>query len=402
MNNKRIAQLNDANVMATYGRFPIAIERGQGAKLYDFDGREYIDFAAGIGASSVGHNNPKLVNAISEQASMVCHTSNLYYTKPSAELAGVLCSRSGMDKVFFANSGCEANEGAMKLARKYSSDKYGMGRGTIVTLMNSFHGRTMATLTATGQNVFHNHFYPFPNGYRYAIANDIKSVESACGSDVCAIMLETVQGEGGVVPLNSEFLKGVSELCTSRDILLIIDEVQTGIGRTGTFFSYQNPWFEVVKPDVVTFAKGIAGGLPLGGFMARGKYCDVLSVGTHGATFGANPVTAAAALAVMDILSDQVISEVAEKGSYMRDKIDSMGISILKPSRGIGLMIGLPVEKDLHRDLAAKLNAAGLLTLTAGSDALRFLPPLTITMDEIDRGLEIFENTVREHAENLD
>lgn len=398
MTSKEIIELNDANVMSTYGRFPIALERGEGAKLLDFEGKEYIDFAAGIGTSSVGHNNPRLVKAVSEQASKICHASNLYYTEPAARLAQVLCSRSGMDKVFFSNSGAEANEGAMKLARKYSFDKYGSGRGTVVSLMNSFHGRTMATLTATGQNVYHSFFYPFPDGYRYAIANDFESVKNACGSDACAVMLEPVQGEGGILPLEKDFVVKVAKLCEKRDILLIIDEVQTGIGRTGSFFAYQSPAFGDTLPDIVTFAKGIAGGLPLGGFMAKGKCSDVLTAGTHGTTFGANPISTAAALAVLEILDDESVAMVGEKGKYIRDKIDCMQIPFLKPCRGIGLMIGIPVKDGLNKELAAKLNSAGLLTLTAGSDALRFLPPLTITMEEIDQGLAIFEAVMNNYV----
>lgn len=399
MDSKNIMEINDSNVMSTYGRFPIAIERGEGSRVYDCEGREYIDFASGIGTSSVGHGNEKLVCAVAQQAAKLCHCSNLYYSEPSAKLAEILCRRSGMDKVFFANSGGEANEGAMKLARKYSSDKYGMGRGSIVTLMNSFHGRTMATLTATGQNVFHNYFYPFPDGYRYAVANDFDSIENACGSDVCAIMIELIQGEGGVIPLEEKFVRSVANFCKARDILLIIDEVQTGIGRTGSFFAYQNPEFGGLTPDIVTFAKGIAGGLPLGGFMASESLAHVLVPGTHGTTFGANPVSAAAALAVMEILDDGTIAQVAKKGDYIRRQIDAMDIPYLNKSRGLGLMIGVPVSGRSSKFLASKLNTGGLLTLTAGTDALRFLPPLTITTEEIDAGLAIFKSVAEEFQE---
>lgn len=396
MNSKELMEVNDNNVMSTYSRFPIALEWGNGAVVYDLEGKKYIDFAAGLGTSSVGHNNKKLTNAVSQQAAKLCHCSNLYYSGPSARLAEILCRRSGMDKVFFANSGGEANEGAMKLARKYSSDKYGMGRGTIVTLMNSFHGRTMATLTATGQNVFHNYFYPFPDGYRYAIANDFDSVKNACGSDVCAVMIELVQGEGGVIPLEKDFVQSVAKLCKERDILLIIDEVQTGIGRTGSFFAYQNPEFGGVDPDVITFAKGIAGGLPLGGFMALKSCANVLMPGTHGTTFGANPVVTAAALAVMDILDDETIAAVTKKGDYIRQRVDEMNIPYLSKARGVGMVIGIPVSGKSNKKLALTLNSGGLLTLTAGADALRFLPPLTITMEEIDAGLEIFKAVTKQ------
>jgi len=301
-----------------------------------------------------------------------------------------------MKKVFFANSGAEANEGAIKLARKYSSDKYGEGRGTVVSLMNSFHGRTMTTITATGQPGHHTSFYPFPTGHRYAIANDLGSVQNACGSDTCAVIMELVQGEGGVLPLTPEFVRDVAAFCKARDLLLILDEVQTGIGRTGRFFAFQAMG---VQPDVVTFAKGVAGGLPIGGFLANETCADVLTPGTHGATFGGNAVAAAAALAVMAVLSDEVIRQVNEKGAYIRAQVDGMGIPFLAQTRGLGLMIGIPVTNGKCKELAATLNGAGLLTLTAGADALRFLPPLTITQTEMDAGLAIFKKVMEEAAQ---
>jgi len=396
MDTKQLIQLNDNNVMSTYGRFPISIVCGEGAKLYDEEGKEYIDFAAGIGTSSIGHAHPRLVAAVSEQAGKICHSSNLYYTEPAAKLAEILCRRGGMKKVFFANSGAEANEGAIKLARKYSSDKYGEGRGTVVSLMNSFHGRTMTTITATGQPGHHTSFYPFPTGHRYAIANDLESVQNACGSDACAVIMELVQGEGGVLPLTPEFVRDVEAFCKARDLLLILDEVQTGIGRTGRFFAFQAMG---VQPDVVTFAKGVAGGLPIGGFLANETCADVLTPGTHGATFGGNPVAAAAALAVMEVLSDEVIRQVNEKGAYIREQVDGMGIPFLAQTRGLGLMIGIPVTNGKCKELAATLNGAGLLTLTAGADALRFLPPLTITRAEMDAGLAIFKKVMEEAAQ---
>lgn len=399
MDSKQLIQMHDSNVMSTYGRFPIALDRGEGATVYDLEGKRYIDFAAGIGTSSVGHNNEKLVKAVSGQAAKMCHCSNLYYNEPSARLAEILCRRAGMDKLFFANSGGEANEGAMKLARKYSSDKYGMGRGTVVTLMNSFHGRTMATLTATGQNVFHEYFHPFPQGYRYAVANDFSSLKNACGSDVCAIMLELVQGEGGVVPLEKSFVQETAKLCRERDIVLIIDEVQTGIGRTGTLFACQNPAFGGIEPDVVTFAKGVAGGLPMGGFMASKRFSDVLVPGTHGATFGGNPLSASAALAVMEILDDHTIAQVTEKGEYIRRKIEAMNIPYLGKPRGLGMLIGIPVTQGSNKAVATAINDRGLLTLTAGDNTLRLLPPLTITMEEIDSGLKIFETAAKNFQE---
>ena len=320
------------------------------------------------------------------------HISNLFYTEPCARLAKVLCQRAGMSNVFFGNSGAEGNEGLIKLARKYSFDKYGKGRGTVLTLKQSFHGRTLNTLAATGQEVFHNYFFPFPDGFRYA-APTMDGVSEVAGHDVCAVLLELVQGESGVYPLDQGFVHDLAVLCAERDWLLLIDEVQTGIGRTGTLFCYQQYG---ILPDAVSFAKGIAGGLPMGGFLASDKCRDVLGPGTHGSTFGGNPVCAAAALAVLDVLDEDTISAATDKGRYIRNAIASMALPCLGATRGLGLMIGVEVKGDkTNKELAAKLIENGLLVLTAGP-ALRFLPPLTITQAEMDKGLEILEKTLKE------
>ena len=290
MDHQQLKELDNTYFMPTYGRFDVDIDHGHGATLYDLSGKEYIDFSSGIGVNSIGCAHPRWVEAIAAQAAKLGHISNLFYTQPGARLAKIMCERSGMAGVFFSNSGAEANEGAIKLARKWSFDKYGKGRGTIITLKNSFHGRTAVTLKATGQEVFHNYFYPFPEGFRYAEAGDMASLEEVSGHDVCAVMLELVQGEGGVRPMEKAYVQALSALCEQRDWLLIIDEVQSGIGRTGTFFAYQQ--YGIV-PDVVTFAKGVAGGLPMGGFLANEKCRGVLTAGTHGSTFGGNPVSAA-------------------------------------------------------------------------------------------------------------
>lgn len=387
MNNNQVISLYSDSVMNTYARFPIAIERGEGAMVYDFEGKEYIDFTSGIGVNSIGHGNKRWVEAIAAQAAKLGHMSNLYHTEPGAKLAKILCKRAGMSNVFFANSGAESNEGVIKLARKYSHDKYGEGRSAIVTLINSFHGRTITTLAATGQDIFHKHFFPFTEGFKYAAANDIESIKAACSGNVCAIMLELVQGEGGVLPLDKQFVEQVAELCAENDILLILDEVQTGIGRTGSLFAFEQYG---VKPDLVSFAKGIAGGLPLGGFMANEKCRDVLAPGTHGATFGGNPIAAAAALTVLEILDENALKEVTEKGNYIREKIEGMESPYIVGIRGLGLMLGISVKGLSHKELVGKLIDAGLLALTAGSDTIRFLPPLTITYEEIDTGLKIF------------
>lgn len=379
--------------MQTYGRFPVAIANGKGAKVYSPEGKEYIDFTSGIGVCSVGYGNKAWADAIYEQALKLGHISNLYYTEPSVLLAERLCSISGMSNVFFSNSGAESNEGAIKLARKYSRDKYGDGRSKIITLYQSFHGRTVTTLAATGQDVFHTNFFPFTEGFSHVPANDFDALANDVDDTTCAIMMELVQGEGGVLPLDRDFVNKVRALCDERDILLIIDEVQTGIGRTGKLFAFMEYG---ILPDVATTAKGIAGGLPMGAVFANEKTKGVLTAGTHATTFGANPICAAAANKVLDILEDGVLDEVSKKGSYIREKIEAMNLDIVKGTRGLGMMIGVVVPEGEHKALAAKLIDAGLLCITAGKDAIRFLPPLTITYEEIDIGLKIFETVMKE------
>ena len=392
MDFQELKALDDQYVMHTYGRFPVDVDHGENATLYDALGRSYIDFSSGIGVNSIGCAHPRWTEAIMEQAMKLGHISNLFYTEPCARLAKVLCQRAGMSNVFFGNSGAEGNEGLIKLARKYSFDKHGKGRGTVLTLKQSFHGRTLNTLAATGQEVFHNYFFPFPDGFRYA-APTMDGVSEVAGHDVCAVLLELVQGESGVYPLDQGFVHDLAVLCAERDWLLLIDEVQTGIGRTGTLFCYQQYG---ILPDAVSFAKGIAGGLPMGGFLASDKCRDVLGPGTHGSTFGGNPVCAAAALAVLDVLDEDTISAATDKGRYIRNAIASMALPCLGATRGLGLMIGVEVKGDkTNKELAAKLIENGLLVLTAGP-ALRFLPPLTITQAEMDKGLEILEKTLKE------
>ena len=364
--------LDHAHTLQTYGRFDVDVDHGQGATLWDLAGRTYIDFTSGIGVCSVGYGNEKWARAIYDQALTLGHISNLFYSQPYARLAGALCARSGMAAAFFGNSGAEANEGLLKLARKYSHDKYGAGRGTILTLRNSFHGRTLATLAATGQDVFHQHFFPFPEGFRHTGANDLADVEAQAGEDVCAVLLELVQGEGGVLPMDRDFVCALAGLCEQRDWLLLVDEVQTGIGRTGTLFAFQQYG---IRPDAVSFAKGIAGGLPMGGFLVNEKWLPVLGPGSHASTFGGNPVCSAAALAVLDILDEAALNRVREKGIYLREHIEAMGKQCLGATRGLGLMIGVEVRPGWSsRELAARLAGHGLLVLTAGP-ALRLLPP---------------------------
>ena len=391
MSFETLQQTDKQYVIQTYPRFPVAIDRGEGATLYDVEGKKYIDFSSGIGVNSVGYGNAKWVEAITAQAMKLGHISNLFYSKPYIQLAERLCTRSGMAAAFFANSGAEANEGVIKLARKYSFDKYGKGRGTVITLRQSFHGRTITTLSATGQEVFHNYFFPFTDGFRTTATNDMEGIASVAGHDVCAVLVELVQGEGGVLPQDADFIHALSALCAERDWLLLVDEVQTGIGRTGTLFAFQQYG---ILPDAVSFAKGIAGGLPFGGFLVNERCKTVLSAGTHATTFGGNPVCAAAALAVLDILDDAALTAVQEKGAYLREQITAMNSPHLGEPRGLGMMIGIPVKEISNRELASKAIQNGLLCLTAGSDALRLLPPLTITKQEMDEGLSILQTTL--------
>ena len=387
MTFEELRELDRQYVVQSYGRNPIAMDHGQGASLYGVDGKEYIDFASGIGVLSVGTAHPKWTAAVSEQAAKLAHVSNLYYSEPYIRLAEKLCSRSGMAAAFFGNSGAEGNEGIIKLARKYSWEKYGEGRGTVITLNRSFHGRTITTLAATGQDVFHKYFFPFTEGFRRA-EPDLNSIQQAAGHDVCAVLVELVQGEGGVLPLDPEFVRGLAQLCADRDWLLLADEVQTGIGRTGSLFCFQQYG---VQPDAASCAKGVAGGLPMGGFLVNEKCRNVFGPGDHASTFGGNPIAAAAACAVLDILDDETIAQVKEKGQYLRDGIEALNLPCLGKTRGLGLMLGVEVADGFsNKELCARLNQAGLLSLTAGP-GLRFLPPLTITQEEMDKGLAIMK-----------
>ena len=369
MTFEELRELDSQYVVQSYGRNSIAIDHGQGATLYGVDGKEYIDFASGIGVLSVGTAHPKWQAAVAEQAGKLAHVSNLYYSEPYVKLAEKLCTRSGMAAAFFGNSGAEGNEGVIKLARKYSWEKYGEGRGTIITL---------------------NRFFPFTEGFRRAEPN-IDSVQQAAGHDVCAVLVELVQGEGGVLPLAPGFVNELVKLCADRDWLFLVDEVQTGVGRTGSLFCFQQYG---VQPDAASFAKGVAGGLPMGGFLVNERCRKVFGPGDHASTFGGNPVSAAAACAVLDILDEEAIAQVKEKGAYLRNAIESMDLPCLGKTRGMGLMIGVEVAEGFsNKELCAKLNKEGLLSLTAGA-GLRFLPPLTITKEEMDRGLAILKATL--------
>lgn len=386
MTNHEIIALEQSAMMQTYGRLPIAVDHGKGSTWYDADGKKYIDFTSGIGVNALGLCDEDWIAAITDQLHKAQHVCNYYYTESSAKLAAKLTELSGLSRVFLANSGAEANEGAIKVARKYSYDKYGEGRGTILTLKSSFHGRTMNTLMACGQEKFHQWFYPFPTGFAYVEAGNMDALNAAYTSDVCAIMVEPVMGEGGVYPLEDAYLQALRKFCDERDLLLICDEVQCGIGRTGKMFAFQHA---SILPDVLTLAKGLGGGLPIGAFLCGEKCADTLGKGMHGSTFGGNPVAAAGALVVLDKLTAPgFMDEVTRKGEMIREAVMSAAPRAVKGVRGKGLMLGFQVEGAPADYLKAAVEA-GLLVLTAGSDTVRLLPPLNITDEEITAGVEI-------------
>ncbi len=384
-----IEKFND-NVMHTYGRYPLVMEMGKNRNCVDENGRKYIDFGSGIGTNSLGYCNDKWVDYVCHQVKSLQHTSNYYYTKVQADFAELLCSSTGYSKVFFGNSGAEANECAIKLARKYSFDKYGKGRHNIITLVNSFHGRTLCTLSATGQDVFHNYFFPFVEGFINVKANDIDDLKSKIDNTVCAVMLEYVQGEGGVNALEQDFVDAVFDLCGKNDILVIADEVQTGVGRTGKLLAGEHFG---KKANVTTLAKGLAGGVPVGACLADEKCSDVLSAGTHGSTFGGNPLACAGGLAVLEtVTADGFLDDVNKKAELFRSELLKM--NEVESVSGLGLMIGIKLKNKKAGDVVKSALEHGLLLLTA-KDKVRLLPPLNISVDEIKEGLEIF-NTVLE------
>ncbi|MBD5081906.1 MAG: aspartate aminotransferase family protein [Ruminococcaceae bacterium] len=380
----------NSNVMGTYGRYPLVMEKGAGETAADENGKQYIDFGSGIGTNSLGYCNEKWVEAVCSQVKTLQHTSNYYYTKVQADFAERLNQITGYSAVFFGNSGAEANECAIKLARKYSFDKYGKGRHNIITLVNSFHGRTLCTLSATGQEVFHNYFFPFVEGFINVEANNTEDLKEKLDDTVCAVMIEYIQGEGGVVPLNQDFVDAVFESCGKKDVLVIADEVQTGVGRTGKFLAGDNFGH---KANITTLAKGIAGGLPMGACLADEKCRDVLGKGTHGSTFGGNPVSCAGALAVLDFIqSGDHLQQVTEKGKYLKEKL--LKIEEISGVDGMGLMLGAALKTKKAADVVGEALENGLLLLTA-KDKLRFLPPLTVTYEEIDKGVAILEEILK-------
>lgn len=370
--------------MPSYGRYDLVLDSGSGRQAVDENGKKYIDFGSGIGTNSLGYCNENWVRAICDQAHKIQHTSNYYYTKVQADFAKALCETAGYTDMFFGNSGAEANECAIKIARKYSFDKYGKGRSNIITLVNSFHGRTLCTLSATGQDVFHNYFFPFVEGFVNVEANNIEDLRSKLDDTVCAVMFEYIQGEGGVMALQQEFVDEIYRLCAEKDVLTIADEVQTGVGRTGKFLAGDNFG---KKADLTTLAKGLAGGVPIGVCLSGEKCAKVLTAGTHGSTFGGNPISCAGGLAVLETVNKPgFLDEVARKGAYIRDKL--LTSPEVASVSGMGLMIGIELKNKKAGDVVKAALDKGLLLLTAKTK-IRLLPPLTITYEEIDKGLEI-------------
>lgn len=383
-----IIETDNTYVAHSYGRFPICITGGKGSILYDENGKEYIDFGSGIAVNSFGVSDDIWKQAVIEQINKVQHTSNLYYTEPCADLAKMLCEKTGMKKVFFSNSGAEANECAIKAARRYAFLKYGDGHSTIMTLKNSFHGRTITTLSATGQDHYHEEFTPFTEGFVYAEPNDIEDVKKLASENKCiAVMIEIVQGEGGVCPLEESFVKELRKFTEENELLLIVDEVQTGNGRSGKLYAYMNYGIE---PDIVSTAKGLAGGLPLGATMFGDKVKDVYTPGTHGSTFGGNPVCSAAAISVLKRIDNDLLADVRKKSEYVFNELKNAdGVESVS---GMGLMIGIKCTKPAS-EVVKTCMENGLLVLTA-KDRVRLLPALNIDFDTLKKGVEILKEAI--------
>lgn len=395
MNKQDVFAIEKAHYMPVFARYPMVISHGEGAYVTDTDGNRYLDFFAGIAVNALGHNHPNLVKAVTEQAAKVIHCSNLYYTEVQVELIEKLARLSGLDKVFLANSGAEANEGALKLARKYgktiADDKY-----EIITANHCFHGRTLMTLTATAQPKYQAGYEPLPQGFTYIDYNDIAALEAAISDKTCAVVLEPIQGEGGVNVPADDYLSKVRALCDKHGALLIFDEVQTGVGRTGKMFAYEHFG---IKPDIVTMAKGLAGGVPIGAFIASDKVASVFHPGDHGSTFGGNPLACAAANAVIDTIEqDNLLVNVTEVGAYLMDKIAQLGAkypAIIRSVRGKGFMVGVELTREGRGIVEACLDKKLIINCTAGN-VLRLVPSLTIGKQEVDTMIQILDEVLSE------
>ena len=386
----RVSEKDQAYIANTYSRFPVELVSGKGAHLVGSDGKEYIDLGSGIAVNAFGVGDEVWKQAVVKQLDLLPHASNLYYTGPMAELAEMLCAKTGMKKVFFGNSGAEANECAIKTARKWALDAYGEGHHTIITLKNSFHGRTIATISATGQDSFHTNFGPFTPGFVHAEPNDLASVRALAEETPCAaVMLECVQGEGGVVALDADFLKGVEALCREKGMLLLVDEVQTGNGRCGALYAYMRYG---LQPDVVSTAKGLGGGLPIGACLLGERVKDTLTPGTHGSTFGGNPVSCAGAVSILARLDEDLMEDVKKKSDFIVSELS--GAEGVASVTGLGLMLGVEPTKKSAKDVIAGCIAGGVLLLSA-KNKVRLLPPLTISWDDLQKGIEILKEALK-------
>jgi acetylornithine/N-succinyldiaminopimelate aminotransferase len=393
MNNNWIKRSNKV-VMNTYGRQPLVLVKGKGCRVWDDEGREYLDFLAGLAVCNLGHAHPDIAKAAASQLTQLVHVSNIYYTTPMVELAEALVRLSFADRVFFANSGAEVNEGAIKLVRRYSRERFGAGRHRIISMENSFHGRTLGALSATGQSKFWQGFDPLLPGFIFVPFNDLDAVAQAVDDSVCAVMLEPVQGEGGVNLPSPDYLKGLRQLCDDQGLLLILDEIQAGLGRTGKLFAYEN--FGII-PDVMTLAKGLANGLPMGALLATEDVASAFVPGTHASTFGAGPVVAAAAKTVVGLLSrPEFLAGVREKGEFLRVKLADFQsrFPIVKEVRGLGLMWGLELAQE-GADVVTACRERGLLINCTQGNVIRLLPPLVVTPQELDAGLAILGESLQ-------
>jgi acetylornithine/N-succinyldiaminopimelate aminotransferase len=390
MDSQTLMMLSEKYVANTYARYPVLLVRGKGTRVWDMEGKEYLDFVSGLGVCSLGHCHPKVVKTIQDQAERLIHVSNLYYIEPQIQLASLLCKHSFADKVFFCNSGAEANEGAFKLARKYVKEKTGKDRYEIITMERSFHGRTLATLTATGQEKFHKGYEPLMPGFKYVPFNDIGAVKRGINSKTCAVMLEPIQGEGGVNCPSEGYLKALREICDERGLLLIFDEVQVGMGRTGKLFAYEH---EGVEPDILTLAKSLAGGVPIGALLIKKGIAESFNPGDHGTTFGGNPLATAAGVAALTALLDEGMLENCRKmGDYFLSQIEEVKkkFPFVKEVRGKGLILGMELKMEGGSIVREMMQRGILINCTMGN-VLRFLPPLIVTKEEVDRVVKALE-----------
>ena len=394
MKTEELIALTDRNIMRTYNRMPVVLVKGAGAKVWDSEGKAYLDFVAGIAVCSLGHAHPKVVEAIREQAGLLMHVSNLFYTEPQVRLAGLLVENSFADKVFFCNSGAEANEAAIKLARKYTHETMGSGRSELITMRNSFHGRTLTTVAATGQEKFQIGFEPLPKGFKYVPYNDLAALEAAITDETYGVMLEVIQGEAGVIIPDADYLQGVRKLCDEKGILMILDEVQTGMGRTGCLFAYQDYG---VSPDIMTLAKALGNGFPVGAMLASDRLAGAFVPGNHASTFGGNPLAMAAAVATVEtLLYDGVLDNCRRVGAYFLERLKALASrhTIVRDVRGKGLMVAM--ELDIPgAEIVRKCMEKGALINCTNNNVLRCVPPLIVTEQEVDEVVDIIDEVMR-------